>query len=444
MNTPATATLAGLLALFCAAWLQTFLSASIPEGTATLWLIRQQGLYLSGILSMALMSLVMVLATRPRWLEAPLGGMDRIYRLHKWAGILAVVFAVLHWGFYEGSGLVRALIGRAGRLREAKGELTRLLHDPAEDLGEWGFYLLLAMIVITLWRRFPYHLWRHIHRVLPVIYLFLAFHSLVLTPARYWATPLGALFAIALLAGSWASVLSLTGRIGQRRRAHGEVIAVQHGDGVTEITCRLDERWQGHQPGQFAFLAFDRLEGHHPFTIASAGNDQRTVTFCIKALGNFTRRLPHTVYVGQAVSVEGPYGHFRLDRHDPTRRQIWIAGGVGVTPFLAWLEAMQEAPSEAPQAELHYCTRDRAGDRFVARLEALCATLPNIRLHIHDKRQGKELRAEGLGLEANGARAAEIWFCGPTGLADALKRGLRNTRTLGGTPRFHQEAFEMR
>ena len=119
MNTPATATLAGLLALFCAAWLQTFLSASIPEGTATLWLIRQQGLYLSGILSMALMSLVMVLATRPRWLEAPLGGMDRIYRLHKWAGILAVVFAVLHWGFYEGSGLVRALIGRAGRLRDS-------------------------------------------------------------------------------------------------------------------------------------------------------------------------------------------------------------------------------------------------------------------------------------------------------------------------------------
>ena len=52
--------------------------------------------------------------------------------------------------------------------------------------------------------------------------------------------------------------------------------------------------------------------------------------------------------------------------------------------------------------------------------------------------------AEGLGLEANGARAAEIWFCGPTGLADALKRGLRNMRTLGGTPRFHQEAFEMR
>ena len=118
MNTPATATLAGLLALFCAAWLQTFLSASIPEGTATLWLIRQQGLYLSGILSMALMSLVMVLATRPRWLEAPLGGMDRIYRLHKWAGILAVVFAVLHWASTKAPALsARSSAGPGGCAR---------------------------------------------------------------------------------------------------------------------------------------------------------------------------------------------------------------------------------------------------------------------------------------------------------------------------------------
>ena len=442
MNTPATATLAGLLALFGAAWLHTFLATTFPESTGALWIARQHGLYLSGILSMALMSLVMILATRPSWLEAPLGGMDRIYRLHKWAGILAVVFGAAHWGIKESFPLIKALVGLAGRLPKVRPDgLLASLRKPAEAMGEWALYLLLAMVVITLLRRFPYHLWRHVHRVMPVFYLMLVFHAVILTPTHYWTNPIGALLALALAGGSWASLLSLAGRIGQGRRARGEVVDVQRGDGVTEITCRLDERWRGHEPGQFAFLAFDRIEGHHPFTIASASNDQRTVTFCIKALGNFTRRLPHTVHVGQAVSVEGPYGHFRLDRHDPTRRQIWIAGGVGVTPFLAWLEALQDAPSEAPQAELHYCTRDRDGDRFVARLETLCATLPSIRLHIHDKRQGKELRAEGLDLGPNAARAAEIWFCGPTGLAEALKRGLR---AFGSAPRFHQEAFEMR
>ena len=39
-----------------------------------LWLARQEALYLSGLLSIGLMSLAMYLATRPLWLETPLGG----------------------------------------------------------------------------------------------------------------------------------------------------------------------------------------------------------------------------------------------------------------------------------------------------------------------------------------------------------------------------------
>ena len=350
MNTPTKTLLAGLLALFGAAWLHTFLATTFPEHAAALWIARQQGMYLTGILSIALMSLVMILSTRPGWLEAPLGGMDRIYRLHKWAGILAVVLGAAHWGLKESFPLIKGLIGMAGRLPKIRPDgLLATLRKPAEAMGEWALYLILAMVLITLWRRFPYHLWRHVHRLMPVFYLMLVFHGIVLTPTHYWLHPVGILLSIALAAGTWASVLSLFGRIGNSRRARGTVIAVHSADGVTEVTCRLDERWNGHRPGQFAFLAFDRIEGHHPFTIASASNDQRIITFCIKALGNFTRRLPHTVHVGQEVSVEGPYGHFRLDRHDPSRRQIWIAGGIGVTPFLAWLEALQASGWRAGQ-----------------------------------------------------------------------------------------------
>ena len=73
MNTQTRTLLAGLLTLFGAAWLHVFLATSFPENAAALWIARQHGMYLSGILSMALMSLVMVLAARPAWLDAPLG-----------------------------------------------------------------------------------------------------------------------------------------------------------------------------------------------------------------------------------------------------------------------------------------------------------------------------------------------------------------------------------
>jgi predicted ferric reductase len=139
--------------------------------------------------------------------------------------------------------------------------------------------------------------------------------------------------------------------------------------------------------------------------------------------------------------VEGPYGRFDLARCNPHARQIWIAGGIGVTPFLAWLESLQSAPAQAPAAELHYCTRDQTSDAFVPCLERLCATLPGIRLHVHGARQGASLTAESLIRSLGSEKQAEFWFCGPSGLADALRNGLGR---LGRRLRFHQEAFEMR
>jgi len=142
------------------------------------------------------------------------------------------------------------------------------------------------------------------------------------------------------------------------------------------------------------------------------------------------------------VRVEGPYGRFQIGRQDRAAEQIWIAGGIGVTPFLAWLEALQADPGQAPAAELHYCTRDREADPFVARLQALCAPLPGIRLEVHGSRQGEVLDAATLMAGKDASRRAEVWFCGPRGLAESLQDGLRSA--WRGRFRFHQEAFEMR
>jgi predicted ferric reductase len=81
--------LGSLLAIVSLAWGMDVLATGGSSGGTLPWVIRQEALYLSGLLSIALMSLAMFLSTRPAWLETPLGGMDRVYRTHKWAGILA-------------------------------------------------------------------------------------------------------------------------------------------------------------------------------------------------------------------------------------------------------------------------------------------------------------------------------------------------------------------
>ncbi len=50
----------------------------------------------SGLLAIVAMSVAMVLSARPRWPETSLNGLDKMYRLHKWLGISALVFTILH------------------------------------------------------------------------------------------------------------------------------------------------------------------------------------------------------------------------------------------------------------------------------------------------------------------------------------------------------------
>lgn len=433
--------LGAFLVTLSAVWVWDALFVN-PMSGSVLWLIRQQGMYLTGLLSIGLMSMAMVLAVRPAWLESPLGGMDKMYHLHKWAGILAICAAIGHWLLDQAGDFIRDLVGKAGKPpKEALLWFLDPTHSLAKDLGEWLFYALVFMLVISVWRRFPYRPWRLLHKAMPLLYLGLVFHSVTFIPPSYWSRPTGMISAALLLAGSVAAVLALLQRIGLKRRHQGRIEQLTRQGCVLEVVCDAGPHWPGHKAGQFAFVTFDRREGAHPFTIASAaqGSSHRVV-FQIKALGDYTRKLAGRLQVGQAVSIEGPYGRLDYRRGRPNAQQVWVAGGVGITPFIAWLESMQNNPGHAA-VEMHYCVRNAASDPFVGRIRQLCSSLPNVTLQVHDADNRLDINELLAGLKAKGGKL-DIWFCGPRGLAGSLRAGIAR---LGlRSARLHQEAFEMR
>lgn len=429
--------LIGLLALILATWaMAPTLYPSVPT---TVWILRKELILLSGLASFVMMSLVMLLAVRPRWLERPLGGLDRMYRLHKWAGILAIGLALTHYLLDLSKDLLQLFFERGAKLPRAEGMLD-MFRDVAKDAGEWSVWILGAMLVLTLWQRFPYHFWRYVHKVLALVYLALALHAVVLAPAVWWQQPVGWLIGLSALVGSSAALIALTGNIGRRRRYRGRIVQVERlvGD-VLEVTCQVEGRWV-HRPGQFAFVTFDRLEGAHPFTLSNADDGSGRLRFAIKALGDYTAALAGRLQVGQPVTVEGPYGRFDFHR-DRADEQVWVAAGIGATPFLAWLESLQGQPQAAPKVTLHYCVRNPQEAVFAKRLRELCAGLPSVTLNIRYTERDGHLQADEL-LAANVGARPSIWFCGPQAFANALRTGLRSR----GLPArlFHQEAFQMR
>jgi predicted ferric reductase len=174
------------------------------------------------------------------------------------------------------------------------------------------------------------------------------------------------------------------------------------------VVINLKDRWSGHVAGQFAFLTFNRSEGPHPFTISSAWNEDGKLTFLIKGLGDYTDTLPATLKAGDLVKVEGPYGRFAFD--DNKSRQIWVAGGIGITPFIARMQALAEQ-ADAREIDLFYSTAAPDED-FIAKVQA-SADKAGVRLHILRSDADGRLSADRVCAAVPAWSSASVWFCGP-------------------------------
>lgn len=417
--------------------------------------LRSAMVQLSGVLAMGCMSLAMILALRPRWPEHWLGGLDKMYRLHKWFGIGGLVFAVAHWLWSQGAKwavgfgwLERPARGARPPVDNALEQLLLTQRGTAEGIGEWAFYAAVLLIVMALVRWIPYRIFYKTHRLIAVAYLVLVFHTVVLMHFSYWTTPLGALMAVLLAWGTVAAVLALLRRIGAGRKVEGRIASLHYYPELRVLEGDIDipEGWPGHRTGQFAFLSGDPSDGPHPYTIASAWNPaEHRLTFITKELGDFTRTLRAKRYVGEPVTVEGPYGCFIFDDDCPL--QIWIGAGIGITPFIARMKQIarerQAGQGRLPAQEIHlfHSTADYS-EEAIAKLQA-DAEAADVHLHVlHDKRDGR-LTGDHIRAAVPGWREAGIWFCGPSGFADAIRSDFaRHGFNVG--KRFHQEFFDMR
>lgn len=437
-----------LVAGLSAAWLANVATGGFPS---TFWQARSLLIPFTGILAIGMMSAAVLLAARPVQVERLLGGLDKFYRLHKWLGIGGLTASVFHWllevapRWAVGWGWLERPARRsggpgAGDAAGAGESVLQSLRDPAAELGEWGFYILVALTLLALWRRFPYHLFLKTHRLMAPLFLVLVFHSVVMMPAAWWTGPAGVLTGLLMAGGGVAAGVALVRRIGHARRATGRISSLHTYDGnaVLDVGVELETAWPGHKAGQFAFLDFDDPEGAHPFSASSAWRGDGKLVFSIKGLGDYTRALPKLLRVGQGVTIEGPYGCFDFQGEDAPR-QLWIAGGVGITPFVARLEALAETPSPRP-VDLIYSTAAPDAD-FIAHVRGL-AERAGVRFRLLESAREGFLTLETLRAWAPHWSEADVWFCGPSAFADSL----RGRMTAAGLPsrRFHQELFEMR
>ncbi|TQJ61078.1 putative ferric reductase [Arthrobacter sp. SLBN-83] len=211
---------------------------------------------------------------------------------------------------------------------------------------------------------------------------------------------------------------------------------------LVEVALRPLGRPLAFKPGQFAMVYLETADGwqRHPFSI-SGPTPEGGISITVKALGDHTTKLPDVVQPGMPAVVGGPYGRF--DRHRGTAHQVWIAGGVGITPFLSWLRALDAEPRRELEEEVHFFVTSAGRSPFADEITAVAGKHPRLTVHLVDTAADGRLTPEAvLASVGTEPRRLSVFMGGP----DAMLRQFRKAFQAAGVRRanIHREYFQWR
>lgn len=368
---------------------------------------------LTGIVGVVLFAISLIFSARIKLYDPLFGGINRAYIVHAQIGGIALLLLMVH-------PLIISLVLLPSLRQVAAFFLPG--GSWVMNLGIASLLLLMALLIVTYYTNIPYNVWKKTHQFLGLAFLLGAVHGFYVD-SDISRTP---------ILGAYIMVLTILGTISYiYRTILGKILVKRYPYLVSEVTTRSDNITQisfvpehtklmMFEPGQFVFISL-RLPGvsseAHPFSIASVPIPNGFL-ISIKSLGDYTGALA-TIPVGTRAYVEGPYGKFSLEKGKKSH-MIWIAGGIGITPFLSMAASMPAGCS----ADLYYCVATPEEAVYLPELEALAKEVIGLRVYPwYSKTQGR-ISASIIAKTSGTIAQRNFFLCGPQGLMHSLRQQL--------------------
>lgn len=383
---------------------------------------------LLGGISFLLMTCSVILATRLDIFEEMFGGLDRVYQVHRVAGTFTAVFALVHFFSIP---------------KELPPGIDPVINStfPSAQIGMASMVLLVIGLFVALNRKISYSWWRNPHKVMALVYILVIGHFMNAPGIFFQQFSLsGILLIMAALVGTVSLIYTMFG-MNKRTAKQFTIEAVNSLERATEIVLKPADDMLHFKPGQFAFV---EIQGKgwsepHPFTISSAPNENR-LRFTVKVLGDWTRKVREELKPGSDVIVRGPYGRFDASNTE-SKRQAWIAGGIGLTPFLSKIRAMED--NDDREIHFAYAARNKDEAIFLDELEAFASDRDNFTLYPLFSDEGDFARIDVAKQRLPGPLTDfEYFICGPKPMVDGLMKDLKSEGV--NRKAIHVEAFEFR
>ena len=385
------------------------------------------GSIMLGGIAFLLMTASILLSTRLAIFEDMFGGLDRSYQVHRTAGVIASIFVLVH--FFTSP---KELPTGADPIANAM--------VPSSPMGMLAMIFLIIGLFIALNRKIRYSTWRPLHKFMALVYVLIIAHFMMAPSVfvdHYSAS--GLILIAAAVIGVIAMLYSLFG-MNRRTAVAYEIEQINPMERATEVVLKAQNEGIDFKPGQFAFIEVQGKGWNepHPFTISSAPTANH-LRFTIKVSGDWTRKVRDALEVGTEVLVRGPYGRF--DSAIAGKNQVWIAGGIGVTPFLSTIRAMDKGDNR--NITFVYATRNKDEALFLDEIQTQANDLGNFRVISLLSDEGNFANIDVLKDTLDKAlKEYDYFMCGPKPMVDGLMKDLKKSGVQ--RRRIHTEAFEFR
>jgi len=373
----------------------------------------------AGVAGLSCLLLAALLSVRA--LDSRLGGLSRLWKVHHLLGAAAFLLLMAH-----------PLLLSFDAARVSLPAAARVLFPPFAETSAWMGWLALAVMAgflaptFRFFGRPEYQRWKALHA--------LSGGAVVLGTAHAVASGSNGAAWLAfggLAFGAFAWQGFAAPRLARRGCTVVRVEAI--GTGIVELTLKPDGSPLSYRAGQFIYLTplSAELEAgrgeEHPFTLSSAPAETR-LRVVIKDLGDATRAL-QSAKTGMRALIEGPYGAF-FPTPSSGAPELWISGGIGVTPFLSRARSLRGGPPV--DIHMFYCAHDDSKAHFSGELAAVAANVPGFRLTRHFFSREGPLNAAFLAARCPNFAEREAFICGPPGLIAVARTVLSRAGASSG------------
>jgi predicted ferric reductase len=363
-----------------------------------------------GLIGMALFSINLILAGRFKWLDKYFKGLDKVYANHSRIGAIAFSMLLFHPLFL----VVKYLVIST---QEAALFFMPFMNMPIT----WGIIGLLIMIILisfTFYIKLRYNKWKMSHYFMKLAFFFAVIHTFLISSdisrndlLRYYMLALVFIAALVSIRKVVYDKLSI-------KKFKYKIVGVKVlNQDIVEVEMQALKDAMTFTSGQFAFWSFFSLgvsDESHPFSISSS-TKENNLKITVKNLGDFTSTLKN-LKQNDIVIVDGPYGNFSYSNVN-NKNQIWIAGGIGITPFYSMAMSLE---SEY-KVDLYYSVKEDTEAVYMKEFIDLSQKNSNFRFKLWSAKDRGYINGESVVNLSSGLVGKDIFLCGPSMFMESLK-----------------------